>query len=111
MLHLFLNSRKVLGSVSLSCIDIKVIKLCSFYFLTQLLRNKLVSTARKSIMKNANLGQLYRSMQDAYHEMQTPLVYQTPSGLVRIYCDPSEMLRFVRISNASPENSFHSTGT
>lgn len=47
----------------------------------QLLRNKLVSTARKSIMKNANLGQLYRSMQEAYHEMQTPLVYQTPSGL------------------------------
>lgn len=47
----------------------------------QLLRNKLVSTARKSISKNSNLGQLYRSMQDAYHEMQTPLVYQTPPGL------------------------------
>lgn len=86
-----LNTRKVLGSVFLSCIDIKVIKVCSFYFLTQLLRNKLVSTARKSIKQNANLGQLYRSMQEAYHEMQTPLVYQTPSGLVRIYCDPSEM--------------------
>ncbi|OIT33844.1 PREDICTED: probable boron transporter 2 [Nicotiana attenuata] len=47
----------------------------------QLLRNKLVSTARKSMSKNANLGQLYRSMQEAYNEMQTPLVYQTPSGL------------------------------
>ncbi|KAJ8563266.1 hypothetical protein K7X08_031718 [Anisodus acutangulus] len=47
----------------------------------QLLRNKLASTARKSIDKNANLGQLYRSMQEAYNEMQTPLVYQTPSGL------------------------------
>ncbi|XP_059299979.1 probable boron transporter 2 [Lycium ferocissimum] len=47
----------------------------------QLLRNKLASTARKNIDQNANLGQLYRSMQEAYNEMQTPLVYQTPSGL------------------------------
>ncbi|KAJ8536463.1 hypothetical protein K7X08_034864 [Anisodus acutangulus] len=47
----------------------------------QLLRNKLVSTARKSMSKNANLGQLYRSMQEAYNEMQTPLVYQIPPGL------------------------------
>ncbi|KAG8378894.1 hypothetical protein BUALT_Bualt07G0032000 [Buddleja alternifolia] len=47
----------------------------------QLLRNKLVSTARESIRKNANLSQLYRSMQDAYTEMQTPLVYQTPPAL------------------------------
>ncbi|KAL2243743.1 UNVERIFIED_CONTAM: putative boron transporter 2 [Sesamum indicum] len=47
----------------------------------QLLRNKLVSTARASIRKNANLSQLYRSMQDAYTEMQTPLVYQTPPAL------------------------------
>ncbi|KAG5230160.1 boron transporter [Salix suchowensis] len=47
----------------------------------QLLRNKLVSTARKSMGKNSNLGQLYRSMQDAYNEMQTPLVYQLPSSL------------------------------
>ncbi|KAH6798052.1 HCO3- transporter family [Perilla frutescens var. hirtella] len=45
----------------------------------QLLRNKLVSTARDSISKNANLSQLYRSMQEAYTEMQTPLVYQTPA--------------------------------
>ncbi|KAJ8553890.1 hypothetical protein K7X08_024568 [Anisodus acutangulus] len=47
----------------------------------QLLQNKLVSTARESMSKNANLGQLYRSMQEAYNEMQTPLVYQIPSGL------------------------------
>ncbi|CAI0547344.1 unnamed protein product [Linum tenue] len=46
----------------------------------QLLRNKLVSTARKSISKNSNLGQLYRNMQEAYNEMQTPLVYQQPSA-------------------------------
>ncbi|CAA0826713.1 Probable boron transporter 2 [Striga hermonthica] len=47
----------------------------------QLLRNKLVSTARASIRKNASLSQLYRSMQNAYSEMQTPLVYQAPSSL------------------------------
>ncbi|GAA0151228.1 secondary carrier transporter [Lithospermum erythrorhizon] len=47
----------------------------------QLLRNKLVSTARRSIQKNANLGQLYNSMQQAYDSMQTPLAYQTPPGL------------------------------
>ncbi|PPR97785.1 hypothetical protein GOBAR_AA22879 [Gossypium barbadense] len=47
----------------------------------QLLRNKLESTARKCTSKNANLSQLYRSMQEAYNEMQTPLVYQLPSTL------------------------------
>ncbi|TXG50268.1 hypothetical protein EZV62_022792 [Acer yangbiense] len=47
----------------------------------QLLRNKLVSTARKSISKNSNLSQLYSSMQEAYNEMQTPLVNQMPSAL------------------------------
>ncbi|XP_071902176.1 probable boron transporter 2 [Coffea arabica] len=47
----------------------------------QLLRNKLVSTARKSIRRNANLGQLYDSMREAYNEMQTPLVFQTPPAL------------------------------
>ncbi|CAA3007222.1 probable boron transporter 2 [Olea europaea subsp. europaea] len=47
----------------------------------QLLRNKLVSTARNSMKKNANLSQLYRSMQEAYNEMQTPLVYQTQRAL------------------------------
>ncbi|XP_021895093.1 probable boron transporter 2 isoform X2 [Carica papaya] len=47
----------------------------------QLMRNKLVSAARKSMRKNANLSQLYRSMQEAYNEMQTPLVYQIPPAL------------------------------
>lgn len=47
----------------------------------QLLRNKLVATARESIKMNSNLGQLYTSMKDAYNEMQTPLVYQMPPTL------------------------------
>ncbi|TYJ42795.1 hypothetical protein E1A91_A03G111100v1 [Gossypium mustelinum] len=47
----------------------------------QILHNKLVSTARKSISKNSSLSQLYQSMQEAYNEMQTPLVYQLPSTL------------------------------
>ncbi|MBA0654998.1 hypothetical protein Goklo_021897 [Gossypium klotzschianum] len=48
----------------------------------QLLRNKLVSTARQCISKNANLSQLNLSMQEAYNEMQTPLVYQLPTGCI-----------------------------
>lgn len=51
----------------------------------QLLRNKLVLTARKSISKNSNLGQLYRNMQEAYNEMQTPLAYETPPALVNLF--------------------------
>ncbi|KAM6570016.1 hypothetical protein CsatB_018001 [Cannabis sativa] len=47
----------------------------------QLLRNKLVSTARTSIRKNLNLSQFYQSMQEAYNDMQTPLAYQTPPAL------------------------------
>ncbi|KAE8723228.1 putative boron transporter 3 [Hibiscus syriacus] len=46
----------------------------------QLLRNRLVATARKSMSKNASLGQLYGNMQEAYQQMQTPLVYQEPSA-------------------------------
>ncbi|KAK2364805.1 HCO3- transporter family [Trifolium repens] len=46
----------------------------------QLLRNRLVISARKSISKNASLGQLYGNMQEAYHQMQTPLIYQDPSA-------------------------------
>ncbi|GKU87108.1 hypothetical protein SLEP1_g1558 [Rubroshorea leprosula] len=45
----------------------------------QLLRNRLVTTARKGIRRNASLGQLYGKMQEAYHQMQTPLAYQEPS--------------------------------
>ncbi|KAL1371610.1 hypothetical protein HN51_001844 [Arachis hypogaea] len=47
----------------------------------QLLRNKLVSSARKSIQKNLNLSQLYRNMQEAYDQMQTPLSHQMPPSL------------------------------
>uniref|UniRef100_A0A7N0T4Y7 Bicarbonate transporter-like transmembrane domain-containing protein n=2 Tax=Kalanchoe fedtschenkoi TaxID=63787 RepID=A0A7N0T4Y7_KALFE len=47
----------------------------------QLMRNKLVQTARAGISNNSNLGQLYQSMQEAYNEMQTPLVFQAPSAL------------------------------
>ncbi|KAH7513529.1 hypothetical protein FEM48_Zijuj12G0210000 [Ziziphus jujuba var. spinosa] len=46
----------------------------------QLLRNRLVSTARKCMRKNASLGQVYGSMQEAYQQMQSPLVYQEPSS-------------------------------
>ncbi|TVU49725.1 hypothetical protein EJB05_01053 [Eragrostis curvula] len=45
----------------------------------QLLRNRLVVTARKSMSQNASLSQLYGSMQDAYRQMQTPLIYQQQS--------------------------------
>lgn len=47
----------------------------------QLLRNKIVSAARKSISKNSNLSQLYQSMQEAYDEMQTPLANQIPPAM------------------------------
>lgn len=50
----------------------------------QLLRNRLVQAARGSIRKNASLGQLYGNMQEAYHQMQTPLVYQEASIQVRL---------------------------
>ncbi|XP_024020057.1 boron transporter 1 [Morus notabilis] len=49
----------------------------------QLLRNRLVSTARRSMRKNASLGQLYGNMQEAYNQMQTPLIYQDPSSRVQ----------------------------
>ncbi|KAJ6879824.1 hypothetical protein NC652_033215 [Populus alba x Populus x berolinensis] len=45
----------------------------------QLLRNRLVQTARRSLRKNASLGQLYGNMQEAYQQMQTPLIYQQPA--------------------------------
>lgn len=65
---------------------LKIFFLLFSFWVKQLLRNKLVSTARESIRQNANLSQLYRSMQEAYTEMQTPLVYQTPAArLVRVY--------------------------
>ncbi|XP_071738368.1 boron transporter 1-like isoform X2 [Rutidosis leptorrhynchoides] len=45
----------------------------------QLLRNRLVESARESMRMNSSLGQLYDNMQDAYQQMQTPLNHQTPS--------------------------------
>lgn len=48
----------------------------------QLLRNRLVATARQSMRKNSSLGQLYGNMQEAYHQMQTPLINQEPSDRV-----------------------------
>ncbi|KAJ6343795.1 hypothetical protein OIU76_005526 [Salix suchowensis] len=45
----------------------------------QLLRNRLVQTARRSLRKNASLGQLYGNMQEAYQQMQTPLIHQQPA--------------------------------
>lgn len=46
----------------------------------QLLRNKLVATARKCIRQNANLGEMYGTMQETYQHMQTPLIYQEASA-------------------------------
>lgn len=48
----------------------------------QLLRNRLVATAKESIGMNSSLGQLYGNMQEAYQQMQTPLIYQEPSARV-----------------------------
>ncbi|KAH7513577.1 hypothetical protein FEM48_Zijuj12G0215000 [Ziziphus jujuba var. spinosa] len=45
-----------------------------------LLRDRLVPTSRKCMRKNASLGQVYGSMQEAYQQMQSPLVYQEPSS-------------------------------
>ncbi|KAE8725388.1 putative boron transporter 3 [Hibiscus syriacus] len=46
----------------------------------QLLRNRLVATARRFIHNNVSLGQVYERMQEAYQQMQTPLIYQEPSA-------------------------------
>ncbi|KAG1338854.1 Boron transporter 1 [Cocos nucifera] len=46
----------------------------------QLLRNRLVATAWKSIHQNSSLGQLYGNMQEAYQQMQTPLIHQVQSS-------------------------------
>ncbi|CAA6668913.1 unnamed protein product [Spirodela intermedia] len=45
----------------------------------QLLRNRLVATAKHSMKDNSSLGQLYGNMQEAYQQMQTPLIYQQQS--------------------------------
>lgn len=45
----------------------------------QILRNRLVTTARRSMSQNSSLSQVYGSMQEAYQKMQTPLIYQEQS--------------------------------
>ncbi|XP_027334207.1 probable boron transporter 2 isoform X1 [Abrus precatorius] len=47
----------------------------------QLLRKQLVATARGSMKKQESLEQVYESIQDAYWQMQTPLVHQEPSSV------------------------------
>ncbi|GLJ12236.1 hypothetical protein SUGI_0187020 [Cryptomeria japonica] len=47
----------------------------------QLVRGRLVKTAKTSIKQNSSLGKLYESMQETYQQMQTPLVYQPPPAL------------------------------
>ncbi|WCJ23230.1 HCO3- transporter family [Euphorbia peplus] len=47
----------------------------------QLLRNRLVAAARKCMGMNSSLAQVYESMQEAYQEMQSPLVYQQSSAV------------------------------
>lgn len=46
----------------------------------QLLRNRLVATARESMRQNSSLGQLYGNMKETYQQMQTPLIYQEQSA-------------------------------
>ncbi|ONK78780.1 uncharacterized protein A4U43_C02F22330 [Asparagus officinalis] len=46
----------------------------------QLLRNRLVGTARESMSQNSSLSKLYGDMQETYQQMQTPLIYQEPSA-------------------------------
>ncbi|KAK1385526.1 Boron transporter [Heracleum sosnowskyi] len=46
----------------------------------QLLRNRLVKTAREYLGKNVSLVQVYGKLQEAYQEMQSPLIYQEPSA-------------------------------
>ncbi|KAL0921907.1 hypothetical protein M5K25_005853 [Dendrobium thyrsiflorum] len=45
----------------------------------QLLRNRLVATAHQSMNRNSSLSQLYENMQEAYQQLQTPLIYQEQS--------------------------------
>ncbi|KAL5541454.1 hypothetical protein UlMin_009164 [Ulmus minor] len=47
----------------------------------QLLRNRLVATAKQCMRKKTSLGQVYGSMQEAYKHMQTPLFYQEPAAV------------------------------
>ncbi|XP_006337976.1 boron transporter 1-like isoform X2 [Solanum tuberosum] len=46
----------------------------------QLLRNRLVAKARKCMTENGNLAEVYESMQEAYQQIQSPLIHQEPSS-------------------------------
>ncbi|KAL6186117.1 hypothetical protein ACLB2K_042239 [Fragaria x ananassa] len=46
----------------------------------ELPRNRLVAAARKCMRNNASLGQVHGGMQEAYQQMQTPLIYQELSA-------------------------------
>ncbi|XP_049405839.1 boron transporter 1-like [Solanum stenotomum] len=46
----------------------------------QLLRNRLVAKAQKCMTENGNLAEVYESMQEAYQQMQSPLIHQEPSS-------------------------------
>lgn len=61
--------------------------LLNFFCLNvQLLRNKLVASARQSVQSNSSLGKLYGNMQEAYQQMQTPLIYQqTSQGVCSLF--------------------------
>lgn len=54
------------------------------YRLLQLLRNRLIATARNCMRKQQPLGQVYGSMQNAYRQMQTALTHQEPYAPVCI---------------------------
>lgn len=54
----------------------------------QLLRNKLVAAARKCIRNNGTIGEVYGSMEEAYQQMQSPLIHQGPS---RVCADQSSI--------------------
>ncbi|KAJ6366027.1 hypothetical protein OIU77_002574 [Salix suchowensis] len=61
----------------------------------QILRNRLVATARKCMGKNASLGQVYGSMQEAYQHMQTPI------NLPRTFCSGIKGVERVNNSDGS----------
>lgn len=74
----FLSSIPVVRTIlSFICHVNRYIKV--FPYSIQLLRSRLASIARKSMGQNSSLTQLYGSMQEAYQQMQTPLIYQEPS--------------------------------
>ncbi|CAN6467231.1 unnamed protein product [Victoria cruziana] len=73
----------------------------------QLLRNRLVRTARKSINQNSSLGQLYGNMQQTYRQMQTPLIYQgaSPIGLKELKDSTIQMASSMGMMNAPVDES------